>query len=93
MRTSDLTESALDLTRYDAVEIQPVSREVHENGQECLEVCDPNSPDLYCWSVYLHMCEGPVECIADCMTFNHAEFIARAITLAHPQLRQKWDSA
>jgi hypothetical protein len=47
----------MDLTEYDGVEMHPVAREIRD-GMELFEQCDRDSPDLHCWSVYLHMKEG-----------------------------------
>lgn len=68
----------MDLTEYDAVEMHPVAREIRD-GMELFEQCEPDSPDLHCWSVYLHMKEGGITCIADCPTEEIALFVADAV--------------
>jgi hypothetical protein len=68
----------MDLTEYDAVEVHPVAREIRD-GMDLFEQCDPDSPDLHCWSVYLHMKEGGISCIADCPNEETALFIAGAV--------------
>jgi hypothetical protein len=68
----------MDLTEYDAVEMHPVARETR-NGMELFEQCDRDSPDLHCWSVYLHMKEGGISCIADCPNEEIALFVAGAV--------------
>ena len=68
----------MDLTEYDGVEMHPVAREVID-GIDCFEECDRDSPDLHCWSVYLHMKAGGISCIADCPTEEIALFVADAV--------------
>jgi hypothetical protein len=67
-----------DPEEYDAVEVHPVAREVID-GVECFEQCDRDFPDIHYWSVYLHMKEGGISCIADCPTEEVANFIADAV--------------
>ena len=69
----------MDLTEYDAVEMHPVAREILADGMELFEQCERDSPDLHCWSVYLHMKEGGISCIADCPNEETALFIAGAV--------------
>lgn len=68
----------MDLTEYDNVEMHPVAREIRD-GMELFEQCERDSPDLHCWSVYLHMKEGGITCIADCPTEEIALFVAGAV--------------
>ena len=68
----------MNLSLYDAVEVHPVSREVR-NGKDYFEQCDRDSPDIYYWSVFLHLIEGGIECVADCPNEETALFIAEAV--------------
>jgi hypothetical protein len=67
----------LDLTLYDGVEVHPVVREFTQGIPiEYFEITHPDDPKIYCWSVYLHLIDGGVECIADCPTQETALLIA-----------------
>jgi hypothetical protein len=71
----------MDLTRYDAVEISPLRREIIE-GIDCFEMCEATDPELHCWGVYLHdAIEGGVINVADCPTKEAAELVSRALFL------------
>jgi hypothetical protein len=65
---------------YDAVEMNPV----RGSDEEGYEPCDDNDPDIVMWSVYLHLKEGGVECVADCPDEDTATFIAGALERAYP---------
>jgi hypothetical protein len=69
----------MDLNQYDGVEVHPVAREMRADGIELFEQCDRDSPDIHYWSVYLHMKEGGISCIADCPNEETALFIADAV--------------
>ena len=69
----------MDLTEYDGVEMHPVAREISPIGLEIFEQCDRDSPNIHYWSVYLHMKEGGISCIADCPTEEIALFVADAV--------------
>lgn len=69
-----------DLTLYDAVEMNPVRRE----GENGLEMCEETDPDIAMWSVYLHLKEGGVECVADCAAKDDALLVACALERAFP---------
>jgi len=66
------------LNEYDGVEMHPVAREVID-GKEYFEQCDRDYPDIHYWSVYLHMVEGGISCIADCPDEETALFVERAV--------------
>ena len=68
----------MDLSLYDAAEINALTREV-VNGVEEFNTTEDDDPEVYCWGVYLHLRAGGVECVADCMTRAHAELVAEAL--------------
>ena len=68
----------MNLTEYDGVEMHPVACEVID-GIECFEQCDRDYPNIRYWSVYLHMVEGGITCIADCPNEETALFVERAV--------------
>jgi hypothetical protein len=76
------SDIVFDLSLYDAIEVSPVTG-ADEIGYE---VCGEDEPDIAMWSVYLHLKEGGVECIADCATKHDAYFIAQALHTAFPSL-------
>jgi hypothetical protein len=56
-----------DKTTYDGVEFHPCCIvEVKDDGEMIIEQCEESQADF--WSVYLHMEQGGIECIADCDT-------------------------
>jgi hypothetical protein len=66
----------IDLTRYNAVEIAPLRREIID-GIDCFEMCESTDSDLHCWGVYLHdAIDGGVISVADCPTKEIAELVA-----------------
>lgn len=78
---------------YDAVEVAPVRRCDTEPGEDWTEddgyeQCERDDSDIAMWSVYLHLVEGGVECVADCPDEGCAIVIAGALQRAIPQLRQ-----
>jgi len=70
----------MNMDLYDDVEVHAVTRKVCED-MEYFEICDPNKVGPYCWSVYLHLKCGGVECVADCPNEGTAELIAQALKL------------
>lgn len=68
----------MNLELYDAVEVQPVRRELL-HGLEYFETTKPDAPNVHCWSVYLHLREGGVECVADCPDQATAALVANAL--------------
>ena len=69
----------MDLTRYDAVEISPLRREII-NGVDCFEMCEATDSDLHCWGVYLHdAIDGGVISVADCPTKEIAELVGEGL--------------
>jgi hypothetical protein len=69
----------LDLSRYDAVEIAPLRREIID-GIDCFEMCEAADADLHCWGVYLHdAVAGGVISVADCPTLDTANLIAAGL--------------
>ena len=68
----------MNLDQYDAVEVHPVTREVI-GDREYFDQCEPDDPNRHCWSVYLHLTEGGIECIADCMSEAHARLVAAGL--------------
>ena len=61
--------TAEDIAQCDGVEISPVIEWVSQHGKVC-EVISPDDFGLdpaaeYFWSVYLHLREGGVTCVAD----------------------------
>ncbi len=78
----------IDINLYDGVEVDPVALVGRDQqGREILERCEPGDPNIYCWSVYLHLKEGGVECISDHANEAAAGFIAHALRVAYPTLR------
>ena len=62
-------------TRFNGFEVHPcleVSKDKH--GQVNLEQCDEDDPALAVWSVYGHLVEGGLECLADFDNKSRAEF-------------------
>jgi hypothetical protein len=80
--------TSYDLTKFDAIEVNPVAGWVDEDGDTNCNVCDEDDPNLEMWSVYLHLKEGGVEWIADCATKEDAYLIAEALERAFPQLNR-----
>jgi hypothetical protein len=69
----------LDLSRYDAVEVAPLRREIID-GVDCFEMCEATDSDLHCWGVYLHdAIDGGVVSVADCPTQDTANLIAAGL--------------
>jgi hypothetical protein len=61
-------------TRFNGFEVHPsleVSKDKH--GQVNLEQCDENDPAITVWSVYGHLIEGGLECLADFDIKSRAE--------------------
>ena len=61
-------------TRFNGFEVHPcleVSKDKH--GQVNLEQCDENDPTISVWSVYGHLIEGGLECLADFDIKSRAE--------------------
>jgi hypothetical protein len=58
----------------DAFEIHPC-REAgrSETGRAYLEQCEPDDPNIVCWSVYAHKPTGGKECLCDFDTQEQAE--------------------
>jgi hypothetical protein len=54
----------------------------------CCEVVDPDCPAASFWSVYLLEQPHIAHCIADCPDEPTAFAIARALQLAHPNLKR-----
>ena len=53
-------------TRFDAFEIHPcLTAGEDEHGQAILEQCNEDDPAISVWSVYGHLVEGGLECLAD----------------------------
>jgi hypothetical protein len=52
--------------RFDAFEYHPcLKASEDELGAACLEQCDDNDPEASVWSVYGHLVDGGLECVAD----------------------------
>lgn len=60
-------------------EVHPVSRTVHENGQETMNQVAEDADNIYCWSVYGKLKTGELQCLADCPSKEIAESIAKAL--------------
>jgi hypothetical protein len=75
---------------FNGLEVQPVRvvDTIERNGIPvgCYEVCEPNEAEL--WSVYVHLVEGGVSCIADFATQSEAE---QFFTFLHSFLKF-WDT-
>lgn len=67
----------LDLSRYDAVEVAPLRREIID-GVDCFEMCESTDSDLHCWGVY-DAIDGGVISVADCPTQDTANLIAAGL--------------
>lgn len=73
---------ALYMGKYDAVEVGPVTKdECGEGTPGYQRVCE-GDPGIVMWSVYLHLKEGGVECIADCPDKMPAILIGEALCAA-----------
>ena len=69
----------MDLTRYNAVEISPLRREIID-GIDIFEMCESTDSDLHCWGVYLHdSIDGGVISVADCPTKEIAELVGEGL--------------
>jgi hypothetical protein len=85
-----MNKPVFDLTLYDAAEVYPVARRSPDVADpEVLEACDEKDPQLAYWSVFLHLKEGGLECIADCASKVDAYFIAEALERAFPSLTSR----
>lgn len=83
------------LQRFDNYEIHPVVALDKDNRPTKDEAkivgydqCAEDDPDLFMWSVYGHLPEGGIECIADCASKEDAELIYAGLMerLAKPAL-------
>jgi len=83
-----MTNLAFDITDFDAVEVEPVC----EFPDGTVEVCDRHSAEITFWSVYLHLKEGGVICIADAPTEDMANTIAHALQTTFPHLCQNGET-
>lgn len=81
--------------RFDNYEIHPVIGLDKENQPTkdetkivAYDQCAEDDPDLFMWSVYGHLPEGGIECIADCASKEDAELIYAGLLerLAKPAL-------
>lgn len=69
-------------SRYDHYQIHPVVA-LDKDGQPTqdeskivgYDQCAEDDPDLFMWSVYGHLPQGGIECIADCVNTDAAELI------------------
>lgn len=80
-----------DMSLYDATEITPCAIDFYDPDdpkKQSVEPCEPEDADM--WSVYLHLKEGGVECIADCATEEDAIFVAQAIDFQQRATRTDW---
>lgn len=59
--------------KYDAFEVHPVAEYTGKDGQTYCEVCEES--EAHFWSVYGHLPEGGIECLADYRTREFAEEI------------------
>ncbi|MEC4685404.1 MAG: hypothetical protein VST71_06705 [Nitrospirota bacterium] len=72
------------LERFDAFEVHPVAYlPLHPKDmvavckREAVEICEEEDADF--WSVYGHLPEGGVRCLADCDSKEGAEYIKAAL--------------
>ena len=65
----------------DGVEVSPV-REI--DGADVVERCEATEADY--WAVYIHLCAGGVEWVADWVSESYATAHAGQLVTAHPQL-------
>lgn len=70
----------MDLTQHKGIDVFPVSREIID-GRDCFEMCEPDSPDLHCWGVYVRHQDGHPVHVADCPTKEIAQTVQRALLL------------
>jgi hypothetical protein len=68
----------MNLELYDGVEAGPVRRMVID-GQEYFERTTAHASDIYCYSVYLQLRTGGVECVADCPDEKSVTLVATAL--------------
>lgn len=75
------------LEGFDAFEVHPVAYlplRPKDIGKVCkreaVEICEEEDADF--WSVYGHLQEGGVRCLADCATKEDAEYIRAALESA-----------
>ena len=62
--------------KWDDVEYHPMSQ-IKDEEIEYIEQCKKGEEDF--WSVYIHLCEGGLECIADVETEEQAKEFAKFI--------------
>jgi hypothetical protein len=73
--TSDIYNFQLD-GNWDFLEVHPV-RFYQENGKDFCEQCNEGEEDF--WSVYVHLENGGITCIADCKDKKSANDLKEAI--------------
>ena len=61
------------LEPFDAFEIHPCALIGYGDGTEGLEPCDRDSKRIHCWSLYVHLERGGLECVSDHATEAEAE--------------------
>lgn len=71
----------IQFSDYVGVEVEPVRRETDAQGMDWFERCEPDSPELHCWAVYLRSVEGPALCVADCGSRELAGFVAESLRM------------
>ncbi len=67
----EFTPEAAKGVEWDDIEIHPIREEKDMKGQTFCEQCEPGEEDF--WSVYLHLVEGGLTCIADLPSKKDAE--------------------
>lgn len=69
-----LYRQSRDHSLYDAYEVHPCAVVgTAADGRQVVEVCEPNDPNLTCWTVYGHLKSGGVEGLSDHATQSEAD--------------------
>lgn len=65
----------MDRPKFNEYEVHPVIE--YEQGH--FETTDEDDPNIAYWSVYGHLPEGGIDCIADCIYRKDAELLQEAL--------------
>lgn len=83
-------------TQFDNYEIKPVIALDEDNGVipvrllqsvpvVAREPAGDEDTEIVCWSIYGHLPEGGVECVADCPSAEFAQLVAEALRIRDQQ--------
>ena len=73
-----------EFDEFDAFEMHPVKKvDPGDSPYDCFEQCEADDPELFGWAVYGHTRGKGLECLADCLTKEKAEYVKAALDLAY----------